>query len=404
MNKILSLREKRANLWDAAKKFHDAHIGEDGTMSAEDAATYDRMVDDVDRMKQEIDRLERQDVIDNEMNQPVNRPIFTRPDQAAQHQEQEEKPGVASDAYKKAFWSMVRSRAVVPSIRDALQVGTDSEGGFTVPDEFEHTLIEGLQDENIMRGIVHIITTSSGDRRIPIVTSKGSASWIEEEARYPESDDSFGQISLSAHKVGCMIRISEELLNDSAFDLAAYISHEFSRRVGAAEEEAIITGDGSHKPTGLLHATLGAQTGVTAASATAITADELIDLQHSLKAGYRRRACFIMNDATIKAIRKLKDGNGQYLWQPGLMYGQPDTLLNQKVLTSNYMPLPAAGNKAILYGDYSYYWLADREGRSMQRLNELYAETGQIGFRITQRLDGRLVLPEAVKVLAMKSN
>ena len=86
------------------------------------------------------------------------------------------------------------------------------------------------------------------------------------------------------------------------------------------------------------------------------------------------------------------------------MYGQPDTLLNQKVLTSNYMPLPAAGNKAILYGDYSYYWLADREGRSMQRLNELYAETGQIGFRITQRLDGRLVLPEAVKVLAMKSN
>ena len=403
MSQILALREKRANLWDAAKKFHDAHIGDDGTMTAEDAATYDRMVDDVDRMKQEIDRLERQEAIENEMNQSTSKPVFSRPDQNAQHSEKNEKPGTGSDAYKKAFWNLVRSRVVLPGVRDALQVGTDTEGGYTVPDEFEHTLIEGLQDENIMRGLVHIITTSSGDRRIPIVTSRGSASWIEEEAKYPESDDAFGQISLSAHKVGCMIRISEELLNDSAFDLAAYISHEFARRVGAAEEQAIIAGDGSHKPTGLLHATLGAELGVTAASATAITADELIDLQHSLKAGYRRRASFIMNDATIKAIRKLKDGNGQFLWQPGLMYGQPDTLLNQKVYTSNYMPLPTAGNKAILYGDYSYYWLADREGRSMQRLNELYAENGQIGFRITQRLDGRLVLPEAVKVLAMKT-
>ncbi|NCU19159.1 phage major capsid protein, partial [Candidatus Falkowbacteria bacterium] len=141
-----------------------------------------------------------------------------------------------------------------------------------------------------------------------------------------------------------------------------YITNEFARRVGAAEEEAIITGNGTHKPTGLLHATLGAETGVTAAAVAAITADELIDLQHSLKSGYRRKAAYIMNDATIKLLRKLKDGNGQFLWQPGLLYGQPDTLLNQKVLTSNFMPLPAAGNKAILYGDYSYYWLADREG------------------------------------------
>ncbi len=199
-----------------------------------------------------------------------------------------------------------------------------------------------------------------------------------------------------------MIRISEELLHDSAFDLAAYITGEFARRVGAAEEAAILSGDGNHKPTGLLHDTLGAETGVTAAAVAAITGDELLDLQHSLRAGYRRRAAFIMNDATVKLIRKLKDGNGSFMWQPGLLYGQPDTLLNQRVLTSNYMPLPAAGNKAILYGDYNYYWLADREGRSLQRLNELYAASGQIGFKVTQRVDGRLILPEAVKCLKMK--
>lgn len=399
MNKILEMRQKRAELWDAAKAFLDAHTDADGMLSAEDSATYDKMEADVIKMGKEIERLERQDALDREMNAPTSTPIRTRPTS-----QMEDKQGRASDDYKKAFWDMVRSSRSNVIIRDALQVGTDSEGGFLVPDEFEHTLIEGLMDENIMRGLVHVITTSSGDRKIPIVTSRGSASWIEEEAHYPESDDAFGQISLSAHKVGCMIRISEELLHDSAFDMSAFITHEFARRVGAAEEEAIISGDGNHKPTGLLHATLGAENGVTAASSTAITADELIDLQHSLKASYRRKASFIMNDATIKLIRKLKDGNGQFLWQPGLMYGQPDTLLNQKVLTSNYMPLAAAGNKAILYGDYSYYWLADREGRSMQRLNELYAETGQIGFRITQRVDGRLVLPEAVKTLTMKAS
>jgi HK97 family phage major capsid protein len=199
-----------------------------------------------------------------------------------------------------------------------------------------------------------------------------------------------------------MIRISRELLNDSAFDMASYIAHEFVRRAGAAEEQAIISGDGAHKPIGLLHDTLGAEVGVTTASATAITADELIDLQHSIKSGYRRKACWIMNDATISAIRKLKDGNGQYIWQPGIKEGAPDMLFNQRVLMSNYMPLIGAGNKVILYGDYSYYWLADRTGRTLQRLNELYAMTDQVGFKLTERLDGRLILPEAVKCLKMK--
>ena len=142
---------------------------------------------------------------------------------------------------------------------------------------------------------------------------------------------------------------------------------------------------------------------MTTASATAITADELIDLQHSLKSGYRRKAAFIMNDAAIKAIRKLKDGQGQYLWQPSIREGVPDMILNTRVYMSNYMPLVEAGKKVILYGDYSYYWLADRAGRTLQRLNELYAMTDQVGFKLTERLDGRLILPEAVKVMQMKS-
>jgi len=400
MSKVLDLRKKRGEIWDKAKAFLESHKDESGLLSAEDTQAYERMEQEVVDLGRAIEREERASELERELNAPANAPLSSRPDKDVRG----EKPGRGSAAYNDAFWKLMRDvdrRGY--EVRNALQIGELSEGGYTVPDEFEHTLVEALQEENIMRGLVHVITTSSGDRKIPLVTSKGAAAWVEEEATIPESDDSFGQITLGAHKVGSMIRISEELLHDSAFDLAAYITGEFARRVGAAEEAAILSGDGNHKPTGLLHDTLGAETGVTAAAVAAITADELLDLQHSLRAGYRRRAAFIMNDATVKLIRKLKDGNGSFMWQPGLLYGQPDTLLNQRVLTSNYMPLPAAGNKAILYGDYNYYWLADREGRSLQRLNELYAANGQIGFKVTQRVDGRLILTEAVKCLKLKT-
>jgi HK97 family phage major capsid protein len=398
MSKVLEMRRKRGEVWDKAKAFLESRQDERGLLSSEDTAAYEKMEQEVVDLGNAIERAERAAELERELNAPANTALTSRPEKAT------DKPGRGSAAYNDAFWKLMRDvdrRGY--ELRNALQIGELSEGGYTVPDEFEHTLVEALQEENIMRGLVHVITTSSGDRKIPLVTSKGAASWVEEEAAIPESDDGFGQITLSAHKVGSMIRISEELLRDSAFNLAAYITGEFARRVGAAEEAAIIAGDGSHKPTGLLHDTLGAELGVTTAVAAAITADELLDLQHSLKSGHRRRATFIMNDATVKMIRKLKDGNGQFMWQPGLLYGQPDTLLNQRVLMSSYMPLPTAGNKAILYGDYSYYWLADREGRSLQRLNELYAATDQVGFKITQRVDGRLILPEAVKCLRMKT-
>ena len=400
MNQILTMREKRASLWDAAKKYRDSHIGNDGTMSAEDAAVYDRMVDDVDRMKKEIDRLERQEAIENEMNRPTASPILTRPENPITG---EDKKGRASDSYKKAFWQNMRSKSVSHEVFNALQIGTDSEGGYLVPDEYDRTLVDTLQEENIFRRLAHVISTESGDRKIPVVASKGTASWIDEEAAYPESDDSFGQVSIGAHKLATMIKISEELLNDSVFDMPSYIAREFARRIGAAEEEAFFTGDGTGKPLGVLAATGGAQTGVTTASATAITMDEVIDLFYSLRSPYRKRAVFLVNDSTIKAIRKLKNGNGDYLWQPSVTVGSPDMLLGRPVYTSAYMPAIAAGAKSILFGDMGYYWVADREGRSFKRLNELYAATGQVGFLASERVDGKLILPEAVKVLAQKS-
>ncbi|WKY46116.1 phage major capsid protein [Eubacteriaceae bacterium ES2] len=398
MNKILELRENRAKIWEDAKKFLDEKRNQDGLLAAADIEIYEKMETDVVSLGKEIDRLERQQALDLEFAKPINTPITEKPAGLP-----EAKTGRGSEEYSQSFWNAMRNKSLSFEITNALQIGSDSEGGYLVPDEFERTLVEGLEEENIFRTLAKVITTASGDRKIPVVASKGSASWIEEEGATPESDDSFGQVSISAYKLGTLLKVSEELLNDSIFNLEAYIAKEFSRRIGAKEEEAFFIGDGVGKPTGIFNATGGAEEGVTAASATAITVDEIMDLYYSLKSPYRKNANFILNDATIKAIRKLKDGNGNYIWQPSITAGTPDTILNSPVKTSSYVPTIAAGAKTVAFGDFSYYWVADRQGRSFKRLNELYATTGQVGFMATQRVDGKLILPEAIKVLKQKA-
>ena len=396
MSKIVELRQKRAKLWEDTKKFLDnAKRGNNGLLSAANVETYEKMEADIVSLKKEIDILERQEVIDKEMNSATSTPILGTPNTGV-----DTKTGRASEEYKKAFWQTMQNKYSY-SVQDALQIGSDSEGGFLVPDELETTLVDKLGEENIIRGIATIISSSNGDKKIPVVASHGAVTWTDEGAEYTESDDSFGTVTLGSHKLTTIIKVSEEILNDSAFNLESYISSEFVRRMAAAEEDAFINGNGTGKPTGLL--TTG-ETGFTAASASAITADEIINLYHSLRTPYRKNAHFITNDSTVKAIRKLKDNNGQYVWQPGLQAGQPDTILNRPILTSAHMPEIAANSKIILFGDISYYWIADRQGRTFQRLSELYAKTGQVGFRVFQRVDGKLILPEAVKTLQMAAS
>ena len=398
MNKIFDLREKRAKAWEATKAFLDSKRGADGLVSAEDTAVYEKMEADIVGLGKEIDRLERQQALDLELSQPVTTPIRNQPSVSGT----DIKTGRATDEYQRAFWKAMRNKNAF-DVQNALQVGTDSEGGFLVPDEFERTLVEALQTENIFRQLARVIYTASGDRKIPVVASKGTASWVDEEGQIPDADDAFGQVTISAFKLATMIKVSEELLNDSFFNLESYIAREFGRRIGTKEEEAFFIGNGTGKPTGIFNATGGATVGVTAASSTAITVDEIIDLYYALKSPYRRSAVFVTNDATVKAIRKLKDGAGQYLWQPSVQAGTPDTILNRPLKTSSYVPTMASGAKTLAFGDFSYYWIADRQGRSFQRLNELFAATGQVGFRATQRVDGKLVLAEAIQVLQMKA-
>ena len=399
MNQIQELREKRAKAWDAAKAFLDTKRGTNGLLAAEDVATYEKMETDVVNLGKEIDRLERQTALDAELNKPTADPLTSKPTQPTA----EQKTGRASDAYKKAFWNAIRSKNPRPEILNSLVEGTDSEGGYLVPDEFEKTLVQKLTEANVLRPLCHVIQTSFGDRKIPVVASKGTADWVDEEGTYPLSDDTFSQVVLGAYKLATMIKVSEELLSDSIFNIEGYVSEQFGKRIGDKEEDAFLTGNGVSKPIGILHTTGGAELGVTTAGASAITGDELIDLVYSLRAPYRKGAVFVLNDTTVKLLRKLKDGDGQYLWRPGITENAPDTILGHRIVTSEFMPGVAAGNKSIAFGDFSYYWIADRKGRTFKRLNELYATTGQIGFLASQRLDGKLILPEAIKVLQQKA-
>ena len=301
--------------------------------------------------------------------------------------------------YNGAFWAMQRlGRAMAPpDVQAALQVGADSEGGYVVPTEYETVLVKKKILYNELRNFA-TVTVSSSDKNIPVESDQGTSTWTAEEAAYTESDTVFAQVVLNAYKLGRIIKVSEELMADAFFDMSDYLADAFARSQGIAEETAFVAGAGSTLPTGIV---VGAATGITAASATAITADEMIDLYHTVGRLYRANGTWMMADATVKIIRQLKDTTNQYLWQPGMQLGEPDRILGRPLLTSDAVPAATTGLRAVAFGDLSYYRILDRVGTTMQRLNELYAANGQVGFRMYSRTDGKLTLAEAVKVITM---
>lgn len=396
---ILELREKRNKAWEAAKAFVETKRDKDGLLSAEDAATYAEMEQKVQNYSAEIARMEEMEAMEAELNRPVNTPITGKPMNGGKNPEK--KTGRASNEYKEAMLHAIRSN--FRNIRNELSVGVDTDGGYLVPEEYDSRLIEGLEEENIFRKLGTTIKTS-GERKINIAGSKPAAAWVDEGQALTFGDAKFSQINLDAHKLHVAVKVTEELLYDNAFGLENYLLRQFSKALANAEEDAFLNGDGSGQPLGIFASEGGGEIGVTAASTTEITADEIINLVYALKRPYRKNAKFVMNDATIATLRKLKDENGQYLWQPSLQAGEPDRLFGYEVLTSAYVPTIAAGKPVIAFGDFSYYNIGDRGVRSFAELKELFAGNGMVGFVAKERVDGKLVLAEAVQVLKMAAS
>ena len=388
---IVEMREKRTKLWATMEGFLDTHRNDMGVLSAEDDAVYANMEKEFEALSNEI---RRRDAHEAELSKPVNKPITEKPANAPKA----DGVGRASNAYKEDFGLHLRGKALVHNV---LSTTPDEDGGFLVPLEFEREIVRALDEENVIRRLAKVVTTHH-ERKIPVALGHSVAQWTTENSAYTESNPTFGQKQIDAYKLTDLCRVSVELLKDSTFDIEAYLRQEFARAFGIAEEEAFCVGNGTTQPTGIFTAN-GGTVGVTAASATAITVDEIISLVHTLKAPYRKNAKFLMNDATVALLRKLKDQNGQYLWQPSVQAGTPDRLLGYEIYTSPYVPVAQAGALTIAFGDFKNYWIGDRAGRTVQRLNELYATNGQIGYVATERVDGKVILPEAIQLLQMKS-
>lgn len=387
---IAELIQKRAKVWEGAKAFVESHAKENGTLSAEDNAAYLKMEKEIEDLTAAIDRQQRAERMEQELSKPMNSPLTGKPSGSGTGNG---KTGRASDEYKAAMLGAFRSN--FRNVSNVLQEGVDADGGYLVPEEYDRRLINVLEEENIMRSLGTKITTS-GQHKINIAATKPAASWIEEGGALTFGDATFSQIFLDAYKLHVAIKVTEELLYDNAFNLENYIVTQFGRALANAEEDAFLNGDGTGKPLGLFAATGGGTVADTLTAA--VKSDDLISLVYALKRPYRRKASFILNDQTLASLRKLKDNNGAYIWQPSYQAGEPDRLLGYTVHTSAYAPADA-----IAFGDYSYYNIGDRGTRSFAELKELFAGNGMVGFVAKERVDGKLVLPEAVQILKLQS-
>lgn len=388
MTNLQNLIEKRAKAWEGAKAFVESKKDKDGLLKEEDVQTYNEMEAKIAQFSSEIERVSRMEQMEKELSKPMNTPLTGKPMAEKMQSEKEQKNAMHKDAMLKALRSNFRQ------VDNVLQEKVDADGGYLVPEEYDNRLIQSLEGENIMRQLGHTLTTS-GDHKINIAATTPAAAWIDEGGQLTFGEATFKQALLDAHKLHVAIKVTEELLYDSAFNLENYILEQFGKALANAEEDAFLNGDGTGKPTGVFHQANG---GTYLTEVATLKADDIINLIHALKRPYRKGAVFILNDKTIAAIRKLKDNNGAYMWQPSYQVGEPDRLLGYPVYTSQFAP-----ENKIAFGDFSYYNIGDRGTRSFKQLTELFAGNGMIGFVAKERVDGKLILKEAVQILPIKA-
>ena len=414
--KIRTLMEKRAEALAQARALLDKADGENRSLNAEEQQTYDRYDAELDQLDEAIKREERLSARESEAARSLNgdrNPVAQRPIGGEERGEETDRR-----EYRDGLVRYMAGGLVDPcmkrdcyGLREARDIGgvnlSDSSGaagGLLAPSQLETKLRESIAEASVMRRLC-TVRTSASDVDIPYVSQHVTASFVAEGGAFTESNPAFAKLSFKAYKAAALTKVTFEAMQDVFVDVGAWIRDEYAQAFADLEESKFINGTGTNMPTGILAATGGAESGVTAASATAITADELFDLVHSVAPKYRqnRRCAFLMNDATFKLVRKLKTTAGDYLLQSGLRLGEPDTLLGYTVYTSSQMPAAAAGAKAIAFGDFKAYYILDRRGLYIQRLNELYAGTGQVGFLAYRRFDGKLTDTSAIKLLTMKA-
>ena len=421
MDRLKELREKMAKLVTEARECLDEATSADEARAAELENRHDAIMKDHDKLEADYRRAERLAEAEARAAERAAAPDPRRPngeDRETPGQGEQATPDLA-DVFTRAmvFGSeyldaeerklVAQIRANLPNEVRAQAVATGAAGGYTVPEGFlaEITRAMALFGPMLDPGVTRVINTDSGNN-LPWPTNDDTGNegelLGENTAAAENADVVFGQKSLGAFTFSSkLVRVSLAFLQDSAFDINGLLRDIFAERIGRGANRFLTTGTGSGQPEGIV---TGSGLGMTAAINNAITGDELIDMQHSVDAAYRKSPSvrWMFHDSTLAAIRKLKDGQGNYLWQPrDVKSGAPAELLSHPYEINNAMPVIAAQAKPIVFGDFSKYIVRRVTEFTLMRLNERYAEMLQAGFLGFNRIDGILADTNAVKHLAM---
>ena len=379
---IKELSEKRAKLVAEARAILDAAPATG--MSAEDEEKFDRIMADADALKAQIDKQMRLDAIEKELRAStgvVAANSATQPD---------------GDA-RQAFEHYLRTGEIRATV---LSKATDGEGGVLAPDEMYQEIVALPQMQNAIKSGARVVDTQKPAVTVPVANGL-SASWVSEAGNFgtPTTDSAFVKKQFAGHKVGAIVPVTFELLQDSAFPVGQFLTDEAARMIGRAEWAAYAVGTGTGQPQGIL---TGAAVGKTTASPSAITHEELLDLVYSLGAQYRPNAVWLMHSTTLAAIRKLNSSapDSDPAWAPGRA-GQPDTVVGRPVFANDNIPEIATGQKVAVLVDLAGFMVIQEPAVTVRRLNELYAGSGEIGFLIYRREDAKLVDTAAAKALQM---
>lgn len=404
---LKKIKEERADVVGQMHSMVEKSEDEKRGFTSEETDQWSQMSDSITEFDGRIEKVERSESLMGQLDQ-YNSDTSFKPNLDGQSEQKDD----SVDERSAAFGALIRSidggtsglnqdqRQVLSEMR-AQSVGTTTAGGYTVPEGFESMIIESMAAFGGISGAANILTTSTGND-LPFITNddtSNSGALLAENTQDAEQDLTFGQITLGAYKyTSKIIRVSNELIQDNAVNLEQYIAGKFGERLGRITATHYATGTGSAQPNGLM---TGATVGKTAASATALTYNELLDLKHSVDPAYRGGAQWAFNDATFLAIKKLVDSQNRPLWMPDYVSGAAGTIDGDTFFVDQGIATMAIDALAVAYGDMDKYQIRMVQGFQMVRLVERYADFHQVGFLAFMRTDADLLDVAAVKTLKM---
>lgn len=399
------LRDRRLNVWEQAKGIAERAVEENRALSAEEQGQWDSLNEELDnldkRIKSALDTEQRARDADDAFDRLQGKPQV-RGGMPENRADTELRAFLRGEAGAPRFID-VRPEPGMPSLNlRALSKLTTGAGGNTVPTSFYDQLVAHLIEvSGVMQTNPTVLNTNSGETlQIPKTTSHSTAASAAEASQLPSSDPAFGLVSLGAYKFGWTGRVSRELVDDTGVDLSGYLAMQAGRALGNKFGADLVTGTGTSQPTGFMtSATIGV-TGTTTAVGGAAQYNDLVDLQYSVIAPYRSsRSCYwIMKDATVGGLRKIKDTTGQPIWQPSMQVGAPDLLLGKPIVSDPFMPAVATGAQSIAFGDFSQFFVRMVGGIRFERSDDFLFDSDMVAYRAVLRGDGSLVdLTGAIK-------